>query len=77
MGNWIIMVVRGYQKIFSPDKGILRGVYPIRGACRMYPTCSDYTILAIEKHGIPKGLLFGLIRVTKCHPFQKNLIDLP
>ena len=37
-------------------------------ACRFYPTCSAYTEEAIQKHGIFKGVIFGLLRIARCHP---------
>lgn len=38
------------------------------GKCRFTPTCSQYTIECIQSFGIMKGVLFGLIRLSKCHP---------
>ncbi|MFH1368985.1 MAG: membrane protein insertion efficiency factor YidD [Elusimicrobiota bacterium] len=39
-------------------------------ACRFYPTCSEYTIEAIEKHGAASGAWLGFKRVLRCHPFN-------
>lgn len=36
--------------------------------CRFQPTCSKYTIEAIEKYGVLKGLYLGVKRILKCHP---------
>ena len=36
--------------------------------CRFYPTCSQYTMEAIEKYGAMKGLWLGLKRILRCHP---------
>lgn len=44
--------------------------------CRFYPTCSQYTKEAINKYGAFKGLVLGIKRVLKCHPFGKKGIDL-
>ncbi|MEK7118793.1 MAG: membrane protein insertion efficiency factor YidD [Patescibacteria group bacterium] len=66
-----------YQHIFSPDTGLLRGLYLVRGACVMYPSCSEYMKIAIEKHGAVKGIWLGILRICRCHPLQKNLIDVP
>lgn len=73
----IIGIIRVYQVIFSPDKGIFRALYPSRGGCVMYPTCSEYMILAIWKYGSVKGVLRGIARIGRCHPFQKKLVDMP
>ncbi len=36
--------------------------------CRCYPTCSNYTILAINEYGAFKGLIMGIKRIIKCRP---------
>lgn len=36
--------------------------------CRFQPTCSQYTMEAIEKYGARKGLWLGLKRILRCHP---------
>ncbi len=36
--------------------------------CRFQPTCSKYTMDAIEKYGIFKGIFLGIKRILKCHP---------
>jgi putative membrane protein insertion efficiency factor len=37
--------------------------------CRYHPTCSTYTIQAIERHGVMRGGWLGVKRVCKCHPY--------
>ena len=44
--------------------------------CKYYPTCSEYTIEALEKYGTIKGLFLGFKRIIKCNPFSKGGIDL-
>ena len=43
--------------------------------CRFTPTCSHYTIEAVEKHGAIKGTLLGIKRFSKCHPFGTSGYD--
>ena len=43
--------------------------------CKFYPTCSEYTIQAIEKYGILKGSIIGFKRILKCNPFSKGGYD--
>jgi hypothetical protein len=43
-----------------------------RGNCRFYPSCSEYMIQAIKKHGIWSGLYKGTKRLSKCHPYSKH-----
>ena len=38
--------------------------------CRFVPTCSVYTMEAVEKEGVMKGVFMGIKRIIKCHPFS-------
>ena len=57
----LIAPVRFYQRFISP-------AFP--PSCRFRPTCSNYMIEAIEKHGA-KGLLMGFARILRCHPWSE------
>lgn len=71
------MTVRGlailpiilYQKTLSLDHGPLRYLNGGRRNCRFEPTCSDYTIQAIAEHGVIKGIILGIKRISRCHPW--------
>lgn len=54
-------LIRGYQRCISPL---------LPRACRFYPSCSEYLLQAVEKHGVTRGISMGLIRLCKCHPFH-------
>ncbi len=43
--------------------------------CRFYPTCSQYTLQAINIHGVPKGSYLGIRRILRCHPWHPGGID--
>lgn len=43
--------------------------------CKYYPTCSEYTIQAIEKYGCIKGGYYGAKRIMRCNPFSKGGYD--
>jgi len=74
--NFAIYLINIYQKTVSPDKGFLKKIGLIKNpVCVFYPSCSEYTKEAIEKHGICKGFYLGFFRVLRCHPWQKNHID--
>lgn len=66
MKKVLISAVKGYQKAISP-------LFP--PTCRYYPTCSHYTVEAIEKHGAAKGTMMGTARILRCHPFVKGGVD--
>jgi putative membrane protein insertion efficiency factor len=61
-----LVVVRGYQLLLSPFAG---------GACRFQPSCSQYAIEAIERHGLARGAWLALRRVARCHPLAQPGID--
>jgi putative membrane protein insertion efficiency factor len=61
-----IIPVRLYQLMISPL---------IPGACRFHPTCSEYMIQAIKKHGVIKGVALGMKRIGRCHPFGGSGYD--
>lgn len=58
-----ILPIKGYQKLISPLLG---------SNCRYVPTCSQYTIIAIEEWGIIKGIYLGIRRISRCHPLSKS-----
>lgn len=76
MKNSIIFLLIGYQKIFSPDHGIISHLFPY-GFCKFYPSCSSYTSKSIQKYGIIKGFFKGLTRMARCHPWSGGGIDHP
>lgn len=65
--NIEIFFIKIYQKFISPMFGKHR--------CIFYPTCSEYTKQAVDKYGIIKGNILGIIRILKCNPFSKGGVD--
>jgi putative membrane protein insertion efficiency factor len=45
------------------------------GACKFYPTCSQYTAEAVEKYGVWKGIWIGVKRLVRCRPFHAGGYD--
>jgi hypothetical protein len=43
--------------------------------CRFYPSCSEYAIEALRKHGALKGIALSLTRLLRCHPFSAGGYD--
>ena len=60
-------VISVYQRFISPF---------LKPSCVFYPSCSEYTKQAVEKYGLFKGSYLGFLRILRCHPWQKNHIDL-
>ncbi len=48
----------------------------LRGLCKFHPTCSQYTIEALQKYGLLRGLCLAVIRLARCHPLTLGGVDL-
>jgi len=57
----LVLPIRVYRRLISPL---------LRPRCRFHPTCSEYAIEAIEKHGVFRGGWLALRRIARCHPFH-------
>lgn len=64
-------LIKFYQALFSLEHSFWARDLPI-GACRYYPTCSEYTYQAIDKYGFFKGWFLGVKRIFRCHPLAKG-----
>lgn len=64
MKKILIFILKAYKNYISKPLAAAFG-----NACRFTPTCSEYTIEALEKYGFAKGLAMGIKRVGKCHPW--------
>lgn len=73
MKKALVVIIRFYQKTLSPDHGWFSGGK--QRVCRFQPTCSDYTIEAIQKHGSFRGIFMGIWRILRCNPFNKGGFD--
>ncbi len=59
----MLLLIRFYQYAISP-------MLPPR--CRYTPTCSQYAVEAVSKHGALKGGWLALKRIARCHPFGSS-----
>ncbi|MBE7035484.1 MAG: membrane protein insertion efficiency factor YidD [Ruminococcaceae bacterium] len=66
MKKLLLFIIRLYQRYLSPLK---------KPCCRFYPSCSQYALEAITKHGALRGTWMALRRIARCHPFHKGGYD--
>jgi putative membrane protein insertion efficiency factor len=67
-GMLLILAVRLYQFTIGPMLG------PV---CRFQPSCSNYFIEAVQKHGAVRGSIRGVGRILRCHPWHPGGYDPP
>lgn len=67
MKKLLIKLVKLYRKYISPIKG--------RPSCIYIPTCSQYTLEALEKYGAIKGSYLSIKRILRCNPLAKGGFD--
>ncbi len=66
MQKVLIMAVKAYRLLLSPFLG---------NNCRYYPTCSEYAVIAIDRHGTVKGGWLAAKRIGRCHPWHSGGLD--
>ena len=66
MQRILIVALKGYKIFLSPL---------LPSACRYAPTCSEYMMEAVAKHGALRGVWMGLKRLGRCHPFHAGGYD--
>lgn len=63
IGRSLVAAIRIYQRFVSPL---------LPPSCRFTPSCSKYTVEAIQRHGALRGGLMGAWRLLRCNPFGKG-----
>ena len=66
MRHLLIALIRLYKLLISPL---------LPPACRFYPSCSQYALEAIQKHGALRGSFLALKRLARCHPYHPGGVD--
>jgi uncharacterized protein len=61
-----IALIKAYRRVISPM---------LPASCRFTPSCSLYTLQAVEKYGLLRGGWMGARRLLRCHPFSKGGFD--
>lgn len=64
--NAAVVLLRGYRAVISPLYG---------DVCRYYPSCSRYTLEAIQEYGLIRGSALGAWRILRCHPWAKGGVE--
>lgn len=62
----LIALVRGYRLLLSPWWG---------RQCRFTPSCSEFALAALERHGAWRGTWLAMRRVSRCHPWHAGGYD--
>lgn len=63
MSQYPVKLIRLYQRFLSPL---------LPSTCRFTPSCSQYAVEAIEKHGVLKGCTLAAWRILRCNPLSKG-----
>jgi putative membrane protein insertion efficiency factor len=58
---FFLLLIRLYQFTLSSFMGT---------QCRFHPTCSNYTAEAVRRFGAGEGIMLGLLRICRCHPWN-------
>jgi hypothetical protein len=61
LAKLLIWLVRAYQLAISPF---------LPPSCRFHPTCSEYALEALRRHGAGKGTWLAIRRISRCHPWH-------
>lgn len=62
----LLWLIRGYQLAISPMLG---------NRCRFYPSCSEYSMESLRRHGLLRGLWLTVRRIGRCHPWHPGGFD--
>jgi uncharacterized protein len=62
----VMFTVRVYQRLISP-------LFP--ATCRYVPSCSEYAVQALRKHGLVRGTKYAAARLLRCHPWAEGGMD--
>ncbi len=66
MNTIFIFLIRIYKKLISPL---------LPGACRFYPSCSDYATQAFQQYGFLKAFYLSANRISRCNPMSEGYFD--
>jgi len=62
----VVLGLRLYRLVVSPLYG---------PTCRFYPSCSEYALIAVDRHGVVRGGWLAVRRLLRCHPWNPGGVD--
>ena len=62
----LLLLLKGYQRFISP-------MTP--PTCKFYPSCSQYAVIAVQRHGAIRGTGLAVWRVLRCNPWNLGGVD--
>ena len=62
----LLVLIRAYQLAISPMLG---------NRCRFHPSCSEYSMEALRRHGLLRGMWLAVRRIGRCHPWHPGGYD--
>ena len=62
----VVALIQAYRYLISPMLG---------SRCRFHPSCSEYAVEALGRHGLAKGLWLAVRRLGRCHPWHPGGYD--
>jgi putative membrane protein insertion efficiency factor len=75
MKKLILKLIRFYRNYLNFNGLLFRTLFLTDKACRFTPTCSQYSLEAVEKYGVVKGIWLGMMRILRCHPWSDGGFD--
>jgi putative membrane protein insertion efficiency factor len=63
----VVLLLRAYRVLISPLYG---------PTCRFYPSCSEYALIAVDRHGVVRGGGLAVWRLLRCNPWNPGGVDL-
>lgn len=66
MSRIAIFLIKVYKRLISPM---------LPPSCRFVPSCSEYSMQALEKYGFFRGIYLSARRILRCHPFNEGGYD--
>jgi len=62
----VVLLLRAYRAVISPLYG---------PTCRFYPSCSEYALVAVDRHGVLRGGRLAVWRLLRCNPWNPGGVD--